>query len=137
MKTTRLDLPVMTSWMESNQRRLDGSPYLSGAFEAKVILDKLPKEKQFDLWEVTQDGRKGIYHAGRERRAYVDAPKYGVPFLSSTDILAADLSWLPLISNKQIQANPLFTVQEGWTLITRSGTVGRMAYVRPSCPCNE
>jgi len=131
MKITRLDLPVMASWMESNQRRLDGSPYLSGAFEAKVILGKLPKERQSDLWEVTEGGRRGIYHAGRERRTYVDDPKYGVPFLGSTDILAADLSWLPLISKKQVKENPLFTVQEGWTLITRSGTVGRMAYVRP------
>ena len=112
MKTTRLDLPVMASWMESNQRRLDGSPYLSGAFEAKVILGKLPKERQSDLWQVTEGGRRGIYHAGRERRTYVDDPEYGVPFLGSTDILAADLSWLPFISKKQIKANPLFTVQE-------------------------
>ncbi len=37
MKTTKLDFPVMSSWMENNGRRLDCNPYLSGAFEAKVI----------------------------------------------------------------------------------------------------
>jgi type I restriction enzyme, S subunit len=125
MKVCKLDLPVMSSWMESNGRRLDGSPYLSGAFEAKIILEKISAKKQ-PLQEVT----KGIYHAGRERRQYVEDPAYGVPFLGSTDILNADLSWQPFVSKKQVEANPNFTIQEGWTLITRSGTVGRMVYSR-------
>ena len=126
MKTTRLDLPVMASWMEDNGRRLDCNPYLSGGFEAKVLLNKLDAKKQ-RLNEVTER----IIHAGRESRKYVTDPEQGVPFLGSTDILAADLSWLPLLSKKQVDKNPLFTIQEGWTLITRSGTIGRMAYARP------
>lgn len=120
----------MSSWMELNGRRLDCNPYLSGAFEAKVLLEKLRAKKQ-PLHEVTQGGLKGIYHAGREGRTYVDDPKHGVPFLRSVSILSADLSRLPLLSKKQVAANPLFIVHEGWTLITRSGTVGRMAYARP------
>lgn len=51
--------------------------------------------------------------------------------MGSTDILAADLSYLPLISKKQVASNPRFTVGKGWTLVTRSGTVGRMAFARP------
>jgi type I restriction enzyme S subunit len=130
MKVTKLDLPVMSSWMESNGRRLDSNPYLSGAFEAKIILEKLPAKKRPPLHEVTKGGLEGVYHAGRERRQYVDDPAYGVPFLGSTDILAADLSFLSFLSKKQVEANPNFTIQEGWTLITRSGTIGRMVYVR-------
>lgn len=130
MITTRFELPVMSSWMRYNGRRLDCNPYLSGAFEAKVILQKLRAKKQ-PLHELTQGGMDGIYHAGREARTYVDDPKYGVPFLGSTDILAADLSNLSLLSKKQVAANPHFTIKAGWTLITRSGTIGRMAYVRP------
>jgi type I restriction enzyme, S subunit len=130
MKTTRLDLPVMASWMESNGRRLDCNPYLSGGFEARVLLERLKAEKQ-PLLSLTQNGMAGIFHAGREKRSYVDNPEYGVPFLGSTDILAADLSGLPFLSKKQVQKNPHFTVKEEWTLITRSGTVGRMAFVRP------
>lgn len=126
MKVTQLNLPVMASWMESNGRRLDCNPYLSGGFEARVLLDKLDAPKQ-PMHEVTER----IIHAGREGRTYVNDPKHGVPFLGSTDILAADLSWLPLLSKKQIDKKPQFTIQEGWTLITRSGTIGRMAYTRP------
>lgn len=121
---------VPSSWFEKEGRRLDCGPYMSGAIEAKVLLEKLPMQKA-RLCEVTRNGVGGIYHAGREGRTYVDDPTYGVPFLGSTDILASDLSWLSLISKKQVERNPLFTIQEGWTLITRSGTIGRMAYARP------
>ena len=121
---------VPSSWFEKEGRRLDCGPYLSGAIEAKVLLEKLPVKKAL-LCEVTKEGSGGIFHAGREGRTYLNDPAYGVSFLGSTDILAADLSWLPFISKKQVERNPLFTIQEGWTLITRSGTIGRMAYARP------
>lgn len=51
--------------------------------------------------------------------------------MGSTDVLASDLSHLPLISKKQVNSNPKFSIKSGWTLITRSGTVGRMSYARP------
>lgn len=86
MKVTKVNLPVMSSWLEDNQRRLDASPFLSGAFEARVILERL-KAKKEPLQELTKGGIKGIFHAGRERRQYVNDPDYGVPFLGSTDIL--------------------------------------------------
>ena len=125
MKLTNFDFPVMSSWFRFKGARLDSKPYLSGALEAGVQLEKLRVKKQ-PLHEVTT----GIYHAGREGRKYVDNPEYGVPFLGSTDILASDLSSLPFLSKKQVEANPLFVLQEEWTLVTRSGTVGRMAFVR-------
>lgn len=129
MKVTKLDLPVMSSWMESNGRRLDSSPYLSGAFEAKVILEKLSAKKQA-LHEVTKGGLKGIFNGPRFSRNYVEDPEYGLPFLGSTDILAADLSNLPLLSKKQVASHPELLIYEGWTLITCSGTIGRMVYSR-------
>ncbi|KPD17347.1 hypothetical protein ADM96_19470 [Burkholderia sp. ST111] len=117
---------VRSSWLEEGGRRLDCNPYMSGALEARDALKRLaaPKEALADLTE-------GIFHAGRESRSWVDDPRHGVPFMGSSDILAADLSNLPLIAKKQVEHNPLFRLGEGWTLITRSGTIGRMAYVRP------
>lgn len=116
---------VPSSWLEKNGRRLDCNPYMSGGIEARLLLDKLSAAKQ-PLSELTT----GIYHAGRESRLWVETPEYGVPFMRSTDILAADLSNLPFISKKQVKANPNFTIHQGYTLITRSGTIGRMAYAR-------
>lgn len=117
---------VRSSWLEDSGRRLDCNPYMSGALEARDALKRLaaPKMKLSDVTE-------RIFHAGREGRLWVEDPRYGVPFMGSSDILAADLSSLPLIAKKQVQHNPLFILGEHWTLITRSGTIGRMAYVRP------
>jgi type I restriction enzyme S subunit len=115
---------VPSSWLEDNGHRLDCGPYLSGAIEAR---EQLKKHDSEPLSSVTTS----IFHAGRESRQWVETPEYGVPFLGSTDILAADLTGLPLISKKQVQANPGFVIHEGYTLITRSGTIGRMAYCRP------
>jgi len=114
---------VPSNWLENNGRRLDCGPYVSGAIEAKELLKRYNTEL---LENVTKD----IFHAGRESRIWIESPEHGIPFMGSTDILASDLSHLPLISKKQVASNPKFTIQDGWTLITRSGTVGRMAYAR-------
>lgn len=114
---------IPSSWLEHNGRRLDCGPYMSGAIEAKELMKKFNSEPLEAL-------TNGIFHAGREGRQYVVDAQYGVPFMGSTDILACDLSYLPLLSRKQIEKNPSFTIQEGWTLITRSGTTGRMAFAR-------
>lgn len=125
MKMPSLDHPVTSAWLEVNGRRLDSRPYVSGAVEARVLLQKLAAEK-VPLKTVTQ----AIFNGPRFARTYVDDPAYGVPFMGSTDILAADLSTLPYLSKKQVQANPELLIEEGWTLISCSGTIGRMAYAR-------
>lgn len=117
---------VRSSWLHEDGRRLDCNPYMSGALEARDALRALAARKD-KLSEVTS----GIFHAGREGRLWVNDPSNGIPFLGSSDILAADYSYQPLLSKAQVARNPIFVLGEHWTLITRSGTIGRMAYVRP------
>lgn len=120
---------IPSAWMRRDGRRFDCGPYMSGALEAKIRLEELPYRKD-SLASLCVGGIDGIYHAGRESRTWVDDPAAGVPFLSSSSILASDLSGLPLISRRQVASNPRFTLRRGWTLITRSGTIGRMVYAR-------
>jgi len=110
-------------------RRLDCGPYMSGAIEARHHLEKLtaPKDR---LSELTEGGISGIINAGRIARIWVDSPEYGYPFLSSTDILYSDLSYLSFIAKSVTNKNKNLLIKEGWTLISRSGTIGRMAYAR-------
>lgn len=117
-------------WLERDGRRLDCNPYMSGALEAKVLLEGLKAPKDA-LRNVTLNGMAGIFNGPRFARSYVDDPNAGVPFLGSTDILNADLTSLPRLSKKQVAANPRLVVHSDWTLITCSGTIGRMAYARP------
>jgi type I restriction enzyme S subunit len=116
---------IRSSWMEGYGYRLDCQPYLGGALETKIILERLPLKKE-PLCSLTT----GIYHAGRESRHYVDSPEHGVPFLRGSDIRKADLSDLALISKRQVADTPAFTIRQGYILITRSGTIGRIGYVR-------
>lgn len=121
---------VPFSWIPRSGHRLDVEPFVGGAVEARLALESLKGEAQ-PLHAVTAGGMSGIVHAGRIKRQWVEDPRYGTRFLSSTDILRADLTHCSLISNKAVRSNPLLIIRKGWTLITRAGTVGRMAYSRP------
>ena len=116
---------IRSSWMPGYGYRLDCQPYVGGALEMKTLLERLPLRKD-QLSEVTT----GIFHAGRESRQWVDSPEFGVPFISGSDLQKGDLSALPFLSKRQVQRTPLFTIRSGYTLITRSGTIGKMAYCR-------
>jgi type I restriction enzyme S subunit len=98
---------------------------MSGGVETAELLKKFNTEPLKAL-------TKSIFHAGREGRQYVFDSQYGVPFMGSTDILAFDLTYQPMLSKEQVSRNSLFTIRKGWTLITRSGTTGRMAFARES-----
>jgi type I restriction enzyme S subunit len=116
---------IRSTWMNGYGYRLDCQPYLSGGLEAKLLLEQVSLKK-----EKLSDVTTAIYHAGRESRLWVDSPEFGVPFISGSDLQRADLHGLPLISKKQIALNPRLLVRSGYTLITRSGTIGKMAYAR-------
>ncbi|MFH7109545.1 hypothetical protein ACFWXM_16930 [Achromobacter xylosoxidans] len=118
---------VPSIWLEHNGRRLDCGPYMSGAIEAKELLRKFRTEA---LSALTCGNDGGIFNGPRFPRIYVDNEDVGIPFLGSTDILHADLSNMTLLSKKQVTATPSLKLEEGWTLITCSGTIGRMAYAR-------
>jgi type I restriction enzyme S subunit len=66
-------------------------------------------------------------------RAYVEDAEHGVPFMGSSDMLQSDLSRLPLLSKKAAFSPRLrfLKLEEGMTLISCSGTIGRTVYVRP------
>ena len=120
---------VPYSWVVDEEHRLDCGPFTRGGIESKKILERWQDRKQ-RLSELTQNGLSGIYHVGMDKLRWVHSPAYGVPFLRSAGILKADLSSHPFISKDQVDRNPLFRCPEGTTLITRSGTIGQMAYCR-------
>jgi len=120
---------VPSSWLEINGRRLDCGPYMSGANEIRELLRKHNTDLLPTL-TVGHDG--GIYNGPQFERNYVDDALYGVPFLTTTFMMQADLSRLPLLSKKDAHSRRLsyLRVHEGMTLITCSGTVGRTIYAR-------
>ena len=117
---------VRSTWLELEGRRLDCGPYLSGAMEAKVLLTALPVATAA-LAQLTT----ALVNAGRVARTLISDPRHGRRFLSSTDILLADLSHVSIIAEHTVRANPKLAIRQGWILVTRAGTIGRMAFARP------
>lgn len=120
---------VPSTWLKSNGRRLDCGPYMSGAVEIRELLKN---HKTNLLPDLTAGHDGGIYNGPQFERNYVDDAQYGVPFLTTTFMMQADLSRLPLLSKKDAHSRKLnyLRVHKGMTLITCSGTVGRTIYAR-------
>jgi type I restriction enzyme S subunit len=118
---------IRSSWLPKGGFRLDCSPYLGGALETEILLENLSVRKDA-LGQVT----KAIFNGPKFSRTYVEDPQYGVPFLGGSSLQNADLSDLPLLSKQQALGKHLrhLEVKRGMTLITCSGTIGKMAYAR-------
>lgn len=120
---------IPSTWIIEEEHRLDCGPFVKGSVEARKTIEALSCPKNH-LVEVTKGGINGMYHVGQDKIIWVEDEEHGLPFVRSSDILKLDLSNQPLISRRQVAANRLFQCPEGTTLITRSGTIGRMAYMR-------
>ncbi|HEY9631226.1 MAG TPA: hypothetical protein V6C84_28380 [Coleofasciculaceae cyanobacterium] len=122
---------IQSTWLGQEGRRLDCSPYLSGAIEAKVLLEKLSVEKH-PLHQLTKGYKGGIYNGPQFVRNYVNDSAYGVPFFTSGSIMYADLSYMRLLRKKDAESSKLnyLRLSPGMTLISSSGTIGRMTYAR-------
>lgn len=131
MKISDPDTPVRLEWLLNEGARLDARPYVAGSYAAKDLLGKLSVPKQ-PLHELTTGHDGGIYNGPQFRRVYVTDPDYGVPFMGSADMLEWDLSRLPLLSKSDAHSSRLsyLRVEPGMTLISCSGTVGRVMYAR-------
>ena len=123
---------VPSVWLEQQGRRLDCGPYLSGAVEAKLLLKSLPV-RCAELHELTHGHDGGIYNGPQFVRNYVSDPAFGVPFLSSSSMLHAEFHYVDLLRKSDAVSKRLafLCLEEGMTLISCSGTIGRMAYARP------
>ncbi|MDT8421949.1 MAG: hypothetical protein RQ754_16095 [Desulfuromonadales bacterium] len=118
---------ITSKWLESNGRRLDCGPYMSGGIEARMLIKKIGFEPLSDL---THGFSGGIFKAPRLSPNYVSDPSHGRPYLSSTDILCCDLSFVSLIANSQANGLEDYFVEKGMTLVTSSGDTGRTAFAR-------
>ncbi|WP_066286601.1 methylation-associated defense system restriction endonuclease subunit S MAD5 [Arthrobacter sp. B6] len=129
MKIASIENPVRADWFFEQGLRLDASPYLSGAIEARKRLQALPNTMRLD--SVTAGHNGGIYNGPKFIRTYLTDPEHSVPFLGSTDMLEADFSFLPRLRRETADRLRYLKVEPGMSLISCSGTIGRMSYVRP------
>ncbi len=122
---------IQSSWMPEYSYRLDTKPYVGGVLETKLLLRNL--KNTVPLHSLTKGFAGGIYNGPQFIRNYVESPEHGVPFMTGSSMLLADLNNLPLLSRPDAQSQKLshLELQPGMSLISCSGTIGKMAYARP------
>ena len=122
---------IPSRWLEQQGRRFDCGPYLSGAIEARILLERLPVRRA-EPRDVTHGHDGEIFKGAQFARNYVPRPEHGVPFLSSSAMLHAEFTHAELLRRLDATSPRLapLEIEEGMTLVSRSGTIGRMAYAR-------
>jgi restriction endonuclease S subunit len=112
------------NWFRDGDLRLDASFHLSEGRVTRKVLEMSPLGNN-KLSDVSEN----IFYGGRSKRIYVDTEYFGIPFMSSSDMLKIDTSSYKFISKKLTKNLDSFLLKEGWTLISRSGTIGNTVYV--------
>lgn len=118
--------------LDQDESRLDASYYDPETNEiAKKIQDLETESSSIKIERLAElvDNDDSVFYPGRHKRNYVDPKEYdAVPFLSGTQILqtrAFDVNFQP----RSYEPMEDHFVEEGWILITRSGSTGRVIYV--------
>src|SRR5947209_2466602 len=105
-------------WLDFQGLRLDAAAYSSGGLQVRDQLLSGP-------WICSRlDGVSKTVLEARFARTYVQDPAHGVPYLTASDMLLADLKGLLYLSRRRAPQMERLRIQEGWTLVSRSGTIG-------------
>lgn len=118
-------------FQQSNDVRLDAMFYNQKYAQALTVLENCGMDLM-TLGELTQD----IYMPGRFKRTYLSkehgtafVKEHGIPFLQGSQVVhfrPADIKYLSKTAHKNLKS---LQIKRGWLLITRSGSVGRVAVV--------
>ena len=119
MKTARVNIHAI----RSINFRTDASYHLSEGQNVQRCIAASPYPLT-TIKEVSED----IFIGNRAKRVYVKDSNHGIPFLSSSDILKADLDNVKFASKKYTPEIERMSLKKGWTLISRSGTIGNCAF---------
>lgn len=101
--------------------RLEAGFYGSEGYRALLAMEK----SGFEIARVGD--RAGVKWFGPFSRTYVDDPAAGVPFLSSSEMLAAKLEPRNFLSTALTPNLERLLVEEGTILVSCSGTIGNVA----------
>lgn len=115
--------------VRSARLRTDASYHLS---EGQIVQKDI-ESSPYPLMQI-KDVSNDIFIGNRAKRIYVSSIEHGIPFLSSSDILKGDLEHVKIASKKYTPEIDRMLLQKGWTLISRSGTIGNCAFANAKHP---
>jgi type I restriction enzyme S subunit len=114
---------VPAHWLYQGENRLDGGYYTAEANAAFRAVNDGGFAVQA-LEELTEP----LWYPGRFKRIYSKNPENGTPFLTASEMLQFRPNGTDFLANNT-SAVDICKTQNGWILVTRSGTVGRCVIV--------
>lgn len=123
MDTTIKHINFNSDWLLEEGNRLDGSFYLDKSRKTIIkIREKGIKTEPLENWI------KAAYFPNRFKRIYVKEPRYGIKFLTTSDVLKYEYDDVKLLSKKTKNLNK-YILEKNQILVSRSGTIGNVSLV--------
>lgn len=107
----------------NGELRLDG-----GYYDNETVL-ALARIKDSGLQLDTIGDVADTFKGNIFRRIMVDSEEFGIPFLTPSDMFDANLAPGGYLSKKYTRGLPSLKPKAGWTVITRSGSIGKCLFV--------
>lgn len=110
-------------WLKESDLRFDSKYYLGEGRLTRMLMDLSSLGTK-----TIRDHTEKIFYGGRARRIYVKKASHGIPYMGGASMLKSDFNDLKYISKKHTKALDEYMLKENWTLISRSGTVGKTVF---------
>jgi len=114
---------IKSSSVIASSNRFDASFHLSEGVSVKRTISNSP----YELVTIGSSTER-IFYGLRANRKYVNNIEHAIPFLTGSSILQNDFKNIKYVSKKYTPGIDEMTLQKDWILITRSGTVGQIAF---------
>jgi restriction endonuclease S subunit len=119
MKTTIAN----KSWFHDSDLRLDASFHLNETNQIKHHF----KHSPYNFTALSNQSSE-LFSGNIFKRTYVKDENRGLPYLTGSDIIKADIDSGKFISRKQAHSLQRLILNEGWILVSCSGTLGNVVY---------
>lgn len=112
-----------SAWLLDEGNRLDASFHLSDGREAKLLVKKSPHG-----FKTLETVSLKLFNGSRFKRAYVDDPERGYPYLTASDMTKAEPYSGTYLSKKMTGNTEGLMLHKDWLLISCSGTIGKVVF---------
>jgi len=113
---------ALSSYVVRNAFRLDAGAYSAGSMSMHNFMNA-NKRPTIELSKIAK-----IYGFGPFKRTYIEDSKYGIPLLTSSEIMESDPD-SKFMAKADNQNWSQYQIKQRWLLVSCSGTIGNIALV--------
>jgi len=117
---------ALSSYVVRNSFRLDAGAYSAGSMSMHNFINA-NERPTIELSKIAK-----IFGFGPFKRTYIEDSEFGIPLLSSSEIMEIDPD-PPILAKVDCPKWNQYEVKRGWIMVSCSGTIGNVAIVPKKC----